>query len=211
MDFVPRLLDSDREKLKIITSNCGKHVEKISDEKLKSLFDELETYGVRHDDPFLRNVTYRFSDGRFCLIDFELATIIAEEDASPVEEVGKEEKESRMIGWTCRSDIGKIRKNNEDAFVALALDAEGAQVLGAEGETDLAEKDLIFAVSDGVGGARSGEFASRYGGAKDRADAAAALPGDFRGARRARARDPRRAFRGDPCGSCDVEPVLPRV
>jgi hypothetical protein len=44
---------------------------------VKELFNALETdYGIRHDDPFDRNVTYRASDGRFCLIDFELATIL---------------------------------------------------------------------------------------------------------------------------------------
>ena len=155
-DFVPRLLFSDPDSLKIITSNCGKVVSKISDEKLKALFDELETYGVRHDDPFVRNVTYRASDGRFCLIDFELATIIDEEDA----DAGASEQEKRSVSWTCRTDIGK-RKNNEDVFVALALDAEGVQLLGDEGEATLQEQDAIFAVSDGVGGARSGEFASR--------------------------------------------------
>jgi hypothetical protein len=36
----------------------------------------LEKFGVRHDDPDVRNVTYRQSDGRFCLIDFELASIL---------------------------------------------------------------------------------------------------------------------------------------
>jgi hypothetical protein len=45
------------------------------------LFAELEAYGVRHDDPDIRNVAYRFSDGRFCLIDFEFATILP--DAKP--------------------------------------------------------------------------------------------------------------------------------
>jgi hypothetical protein len=42
------------------------------------LFAELETYGVRHDDPDLRNVTYRQSDGRFCVIDFEFASLLPE-------------------------------------------------------------------------------------------------------------------------------------
>jgi tRNA A-37 threonylcarbamoyl transferase component Bud32 len=40
------------------------------------LFAELEKFGIRHDDPDMRNVTYRQSDGRFCLIDFEFATIL---------------------------------------------------------------------------------------------------------------------------------------
>ncbi len=156
-NFVPRLLWSDAEKLKVITSNCGQRVEKLSEGKLEALFEELESYGVRHDDPFLRNVTYRASDGRFCLIDFELATIIGEGEEESVGEAAS----APEIGWTCRTDVGRFRKNNEDAFVALALDSEGVHVLGAQGETDLRDKDLIFAVSDGVGGARSGEFASR--------------------------------------------------
>jgi hypothetical protein len=29
---------------------------------------------VRHEDRELRNITYRISDGRFCVIDFEFAT-----------------------------------------------------------------------------------------------------------------------------------------
>jgi len=75
-DFVPRLLEADPGKLKIVTSNCGSRVEHINEERLKEIFGELESYGVRHDDPFIRNVTYRIADGRFCLIDFEFATLL---------------------------------------------------------------------------------------------------------------------------------------
>jgi hypothetical protein len=76
-DFVPRLLSADPEKLQIITTSCGTRVERIDEPRAKELFAELETkYGIRHDDPDVRNITYRFSDGRFCLIDFEFATIL---------------------------------------------------------------------------------------------------------------------------------------
>ncbi|MGH8020926.1 MAG: serine/threonine protein phosphatase [Opitutaceae bacterium] len=75
-DFVPRLLDVDAANLKIITTNCGKRVEHLAEERVQELFKELAEYGVRHDDAFLRNVTYRIPDGRFCLIDFEFATVI---------------------------------------------------------------------------------------------------------------------------------------
>lgn len=75
-NFVPRLLEADPEKLRIITSNCGTRVEQLDAARCKSLFAELEPYGVRHDDPDVRNVTYRNSDGRFCLIDFEFATLL---------------------------------------------------------------------------------------------------------------------------------------
>lgn len=74
--FVPRLLDADPEKLRIITTNCGSRVEHLDEERTRALFAELEPFGVRHDDPDMRNVTYRQSDGRFCVIDFELATIL---------------------------------------------------------------------------------------------------------------------------------------
>jgi tRNA A-37 threonylcarbamoyl transferase component Bud32 len=74
--FVPRLLDSDPSELKIVTSSCGTRVDYLDDDRLRELFAELERYGVRHDDAELRNVTYRQSDGRFCLIDFEFATIL---------------------------------------------------------------------------------------------------------------------------------------
>lgn len=74
--FVPRLLEADAAKLQIITNNCGSRVEHLDAERVQSLFSELEPFGVRHDDPDMRNVTYRQSDGRFCIIDFELATIL---------------------------------------------------------------------------------------------------------------------------------------
>ncbi len=76
--FVPRLLEADPEQLRIITSNCGSRVEHLDEARVKELFAELEAYGVRHDDADRRNVTYRQSDGRFCLIDFEFATILSD-------------------------------------------------------------------------------------------------------------------------------------
>ena len=74
--FVPRLLEAEPERLKIVTTSCGSHVEHLDEERASELFAELEPYGVRHDDAETRNVTYRQSDGRFCLIDFEFATIL---------------------------------------------------------------------------------------------------------------------------------------
>jgi predicted Ser/Thr protein kinase len=74
--FVPRLIEADPEKLMLVTTNCGQRVEHLSDEKMDRLFAELEQYGVRHEDRARRNVTYRPSDGRFCLIDFEFATLL---------------------------------------------------------------------------------------------------------------------------------------
>lgn len=80
--FVPRLLESDPERLQMVTTSCGQRVDHLDAARTKELFDELLQYGVRHDDPEMRNVTYRRSDGRFCLIDFEFATILPEPDAT---------------------------------------------------------------------------------------------------------------------------------
>ncbi|HSJ01376.1 MAG: serine/threonine protein phosphatase [Verrucomicrobium sp.] len=75
-DFVPKLLEAEPENLKIVTTNCGARVEHMTEAKMKAVFSELEAYGVRHDDPFLRNITYNAHAGRFCVIDFEFATLL---------------------------------------------------------------------------------------------------------------------------------------
>lgn len=78
-NFVPKVLEIDRLKLRIITTHCGTRVEHLDPQRAKELFAELESFGVRHDDPEMRNVTYRQSDGRFCIVDFELATILPDQ------------------------------------------------------------------------------------------------------------------------------------
>jgi protein phosphatase len=65
------------------------------------------------------------------------------------------------IRWSGMTHVGRVRKNNEDAFLALTVDAAGISFLGKEGEATLDGADFVFAVSDGMGGAHSGEFASR--------------------------------------------------
>lgn len=92
--FVPRILSFNEEKLSMITTNCGKIVEQISEKKLKQLFAELEQYGVRHEDPFARNVTYSPQLGRFCLIDFEFATIISTGEGLTLDEVKRDSFEN---------------------------------------------------------------------------------------------------------------------
>ncbi len=65
------------------------------------------------------------------------------------------------ILWSGQTHVGKVRKNNEDAFLILRLQKENFAYLGKEDAADLAESDFLFAVSDGMGGAHAGEFASR--------------------------------------------------
>ena len=66
-----------------------------------------------------------------------------------------------LVRWSGITDRGRIRPNNEDAFLALAVGRHGVQHLGKIGEAPLGATDFIFAVCDGMGGANAGEFASR--------------------------------------------------
>ena len=65
------------------------------------------------------------------------------------------------LHWYGVTDRGKVRKNNEDAFLALCFDAQEVRYLGKLGEASIGHTDFVFAVSDGIGGAKAGEFASR--------------------------------------------------
>jgi serine/threonine protein phosphatase PrpC len=152
--FVPRLLEVDEAGLKIVTTNCGSRVDQVSPGRLKELFAELETFGVRHDDPEIRNITYRRTDGRFCIIDFEFATLLDETAASPG-------PPAPLLRWSGLTHRGHVRPNNEDTFLALEFDGREVRYLGKTGGGSTAKTDFVFAVSDGMGGANSGEFASR--------------------------------------------------
>lgn len=68
---------------------------------------------------------------------------------------------SITVRWSGHTDIGHVRKNNEDNFLGLSLDVHEVRYLGKIGEASDASKDYVFAVSDGMGGAMAGEFASR--------------------------------------------------
>ena len=64
----------------------------------------------------------------------------------------------KWSGWT---DVGRVRKNNEDSFLGLRFDAREVHRLGKMGEASTANADLAFAVGDGMGGALAGEYASQ--------------------------------------------------
>jgi serine/threonine protein phosphatase PrpC len=155
--FVPRILSADPEHLVLVTTNCGTKVDRLDEERRRELFDELREYGVRHDDPETRNVTYRQQDGRFCLIDFEFAELLEKTAAAtPVANHG-----GVTLVWSSWSEKGPFRETNEDSWLGLALEGAEVRRLGSSGSSSTEECDLLFAVGDGMGGARSGEFASR--------------------------------------------------
>jgi protein phosphatase len=67
----------------------------------------------------------------------------------------------RGLRWSGKTDRGRVRANNEDAFLGLHFDAREVHHLGSVGESPNDRHDFVFAVSDGMGGAQSGEHASR--------------------------------------------------
>ncbi len=73
----------------------------------------------------------------------------------------RDESTVRQLKWSGRTDRGKVRSNNEDAFLGLRFDAREIHHLGKVGEAATSTMDFAFAVSDGMGGAKAGEYASR--------------------------------------------------
>ena len=67
----------------------------------------------------------------------------------------------RRVHWSGHTDRGHVRPNNEDSFLALRFNAQELDYLGKVGEAPTGPYDFVFAVSDGMGGAHAGEFASR--------------------------------------------------
>ena len=73
----------------------------------------------------------------------------------------KEISAANKLKWFGCTDRGKVRPNNEDAFLGLQFDARESHHLGKLGEATMENSDFVFAVSDGMGGALAGEYASK--------------------------------------------------
>ncbi|HEY6805946.1 MAG TPA: PP2C family serine/threonine-protein phosphatase [Pyrinomonadaceae bacterium] len=73
-----------------------------------------------------------------------------------------------IVELYAKSDVGRVRRGNEDNFLVLDLSTEQTWT-GSDGSTppekltrfDLGNKGLVLVVSDGMGGALAGDVASR--------------------------------------------------
>ncbi len=155
--YVPQLLEYHPEECYLVTTNCGQPAPEISRAKSDALFAELERqFGIRHDDPEPRNVTYSPTLGRFCLIDFELAELLPVPGRS-----GPAPSAVWKVTWSSCMAGGIRRDANDDAFLVLEVSPQGVRKFTTHGEALLEPSHLVLAVSDGMGGGSAGELASR--------------------------------------------------
>jgi protein phosphatase len=68
-----------------------------------------------------------------------------------------------LIDYAAITHPGKVRKNNEDAFLLSALDGEEPIINSPARPLKVGDAGLLVAVADGMGGAAAGEVASREG------------------------------------------------
>jgi protein phosphatase len=68
-----------------------------------------------------------------------------------------------LIDYAAITHPGRVRKNNEDAYLLSALDGEEPILNGSARSLKVGGPGLLVAVADGMGGAAAGEVASREG------------------------------------------------
>lgn len=68
-----------------------------------------------------------------------------------------------LIDYAAITHPGKVRKNNEDAYLLSALDGEEPILNTPAQPLQVGDPGLLVAVADGMGGAAAGEVASREG------------------------------------------------
>lgn len=68
---------------------------------------------------------------------------------------------SASLEWYAHSVSGTKKPINDDSWLGFAADIHGANLLESTGTHSLASKDIIFAVSDGMGGGNAGDAASQ--------------------------------------------------
>ena len=74
--FVPRLLESDPGRCASSRPTAAAGSNTSTPPARGRFSTNCSPYGVRHDDAETRNITYDQRTGRFCVIDFEFATIL---------------------------------------------------------------------------------------------------------------------------------------
>jgi protein phosphatase len=65
-----------------------------------------------------------------------------------------------VLHWAALTHSGSRKPRNDDSLIAFASGPDGARTLAESGSHSLEKHDLVFAVSDGMGGGNAGDLAS---------------------------------------------------
>lgn len=68
--------------------------------------------------------------------------------------------DATTVRWASLTHSGSRKPRNDDSIIVFASGVEGAGKLSESGAHSLARHDLVFAVSDGMGGGKAGDLAS---------------------------------------------------
>lgn len=68
--------------------------------------------------------------------------------------------EATILHWAALTHSGSRKPRNDDSLIAFASGPDGAEILANHGHHPLASHDLVFAISDGMGGGNAGNIAS---------------------------------------------------
>jgi protein phosphatase len=68
--------------------------------------------------------------------------------------------QAAIIHWAALTRSGSRKPRNDDSLIAFASGPDGAEILAGQGCLPLSTRDLVFAVSDGMGGGNAGDIAS---------------------------------------------------
>ena len=68
--------------------------------------------------------------------------------------------QDNTINWAGATHSGSRKERNDDSWIIFSANAVGSRQLPETGSASIAEQDLVFAVSDGMGGGNAGDLAS---------------------------------------------------
>ncbi|MEO8615967.1 MAG: PP2C family serine/threonine-protein phosphatase [Luteolibacter sp.] len=68
--------------------------------------------------------------------------------------------QAAILHWAALTRSGSRKPRNDDSLIVFASGPDGAETQACEGSRSLSDHDLVFAISDGMGGGNAGNIAS---------------------------------------------------